>query len=207
MNLKLTFPDGWQKVTLSQFQEIAAIENDKAVNLISILSDEDPELIRKIDNDSYNRILEVIDWAFMLPSENYKTQLEIDGVKYGLVKFHSLSLGEWVDIENHIGKNENLHKLFAILYRPFVNEFDIEEYDADKSARRAELFKEKLIIADVYGALVFFSLIEMNFMRIIKYSLEKELKMLTYYRKKKERKFWRILKNKISGVGTATPTA
>lgn len=179
---KITLPDGWHEVNLLTFKELCAIQDNKdvgglseVVELISCLSNKDPEEIRSWPSESLHNILPVISWIDKKPSDEYKTNVCINGVNYCLVKFKSLTLGEWIDLDNYIQDSiGNIHKIFAILYRP-KNEI----YDYSKVEERENLFLEKMSISDVYGTLIFFLTIGNQYLKFIQdYMIEKtQMKM------------------------------
>lgn len=175
----ILIPSGWNEVTVGMFQEMANLDKTeegltKIVDLISILSDKDPEDIKKINSTDLDPILEAIKWSGEMPSDEYKTEIEINGVTYYLIKLSSASIAENVDLESYQGDITQLHKFFAVLYRP-AN----EEYEVDKMNERAELFKEKLMISDVFGTLVFFLSIPQRYDEIIKVYSKKQTQTMT----------------------------
>lgn len=183
---QLSVPDGWHEVTIEQFQEVASLTSEdveKTIDTISIFLNEDPELIKKIDLDTLNKLISLLEWSNKLPDDAiYKPILDIDGEQYGLIsKLEKLTIGEWFDLEHYVKDNaiQNIHFIMAILYRPLITAFNdrdriIDDYDADLMPMRAELFKSKLKITDVYGTLVFFSLIEQEYMKIMLHYLKEE---------------------------------
>ena len=160
-------PDGWHEVNIKMFQELSLLEGDgeqKAIELISILADKDPDEIKTISPEDFKLIIPAILWTNIVPTDEYKTDIEIDGITYYLQKLKSLSLGEWIDLDKWCENSTvNLHKIFALLYRPVD-----EEYDVAKMNARAELFLEKLMISDVYGTLLFFLIIGNQYLNLIK---------------------------------------
>lgn len=163
----ITLPSGWHEVPIGMFQELSGLDNakglTKVIDLISILSDNDPEEVKKINSTDLDPIIDAIQWTKEPPSDKHKNEIEIDGVAYYLIKLSGASIAENVDLEAYQADINNLHKFFAVLYRP-AN----EEYDADKMNIRAGLFKDKLMIDDVFGTLVFFLSIAKKYDEIIK---------------------------------------
>ena len=174
-NIKLTIPDSWSEISIGTYQEIINITTKSDIvrlkEVIYILTDMD---IDKIPVSEVSVITSHLNWMQTLPDEKQlKKVISIDGVEYGLIeKFESITLGEWIDLEEY-GKDRsnNLHKIFAILYRPIVNG-TIEPYNADTLNDRAAIFEDKLMLGDAYAAMVFFSLIGINFTKIFQTSLE-----------------------------------
>lgn len=153
---KITLPDGWHEVSISKYKELANLDTfegqHKIVELISILSDKDVDDIRVMTPEDFEKILKQIEWSHTLPTTEYKTTITIDEIDYNLVKLKSLTVGEWIDLdtwcENAI---DNMNKILALLYRP-----SNEGYNTNDMNVRAELFNDKLMINDVYGAILFF---------------------------------------------------
>lgn len=162
----ITVPSGWNEVSVGLYQEIAGLDHAEGttseVELISILANKDPEDIKKIQASNLDSILEAIKWVANPPSNEFKTEIEISGVKYYLAKLSGLSTGEQIDLETYSEDINSIHKFFALLYR----EAD-EEYSVDIMLKRSEMFKEKLMIEDVFGTIVFFLSIAQSYEKII----------------------------------------
>ena len=124
-------------------------------------------------------------WVEHLPNENkQKDVINIDGIEYGLIKFSDMTGGEWVDMEGYLEDSiVNLHKIVALFYRPILTTLNdgsliLEDYDTKTANARAELFKEKLNVEDVYGVVVFFCNIANRSIATIQvYFLEETIKM------------------------------
>jgi hypothetical protein len=157
------------------YQELAGLDKSeqgltKVIDLISILSDKDPEEIKQIDASDLDVILEAIKWTSDSPSSEHKTEIVINETTYYLQRLSSMTLGQQVDLETNATNIEALHKFFAILYQP-----SDELYTIDAMLKRAELFAEKVMINDVYGAMVFFLNIAKKYESIIQAcSMEEE---------------------------------
>lgn len=180
---KIQVPDSWDDVTIDQFQEISGLtteDTDRTIDVISILIDEDPEIVRMFDLNTFSQLIGLLGWTNSMPNDAvYKTILSVEGEEYGMIsKLTSLSIGEWIDLEHYVKSPiENIHFIMSILYRPLITAFNdrdrlIEEYDTDKMMRQASIFKSHVKITDVYGALVFFSIIEKEYIKIMQRSLE-----------------------------------
>jgi hypothetical protein len=183
--LKINLPDSWREVSIGSYQEIVALEGATVIDIISILSDNDPEVIRMMDITSLNKIIDHLAWSNTIPDGVYRPIIQIDGQEYGAIpRLSDLTVGEWLDLEGYLtDTNVNMHKIFAILYRPLIvayNDKDrlIEEYNTESLNRRAELFKEKALIGDVYGYLLFFSLIVKNSTKTIQDFFQEEIKKM-----------------------------
>jgi hypothetical protein len=168
--ISLILPLSWEEVTISQLQEINNIDRENDfydAELIAILSDQDPELIKRLDVPTYAKAVGAVVWTTKLPGEaNYKPIIHIDGKEFGLVKLSTLSVGEWYSLENWLENfSDNMHKILALLYRPLVTALNddtriLEPYDANTAEARSELFRAKGKVGEMYGALAFFLLTE-----------------------------------------------
>ena len=176
--LKLNIPDGWQQVTVKMFQELAKLDNAndgiaKVVDLISVLADADPEDIRKVDSSELGRLMDLIKWTSQFPNNPHLNTITVKGIEYEMIKLSELSLGEWIDLDTYVEDSViNMHKIFATLYRTKE-----EKYDANKIEEKANMFADNLPIGEVYGALLFFSLIVNEYTKTLVDSLTEETTM------------------------------
>lgn len=196
----ITVPDSWGEVSIRTYQELLQAEKD--FERVSILIDEDPEEVKRYDPGSMGKLLTALSWTKQLPDRNrYKEFIEIDGVEYRLVSnLNGFSLGEWIDMDEYVRDFEtNLHLVAAMLYRP------VGEYRAEDVAARAELFRDRVNIGDIYGAFVFFSLVATkSTIAIQRYLTAKNLTQMKHL--KKSGRDLRRRKRLKSGAGTGTPT-
>ena len=177
----------WQEVTIGDYQEIVNIvaetEVDKAVQLVSILSDRDSDEIRKAPLNDFYKWMEDIKFASTTPDADVNKTFEIDGVRYGLIPdLNFISTGEWLDAENWKEKSiDNLHNYAALLFRPVTRyvddtDYEIEEHKTIGFVRRSELFRDRVSINKVYGAQIFFSLFGLEFFGTLAGSLMNQLR-------------------------------
>lgn len=165
--IKINIPDSWNQVTVNQYQLITNLKKSTSINIISILTNQDEEIIKSLDINTITTIINHLGWTNTIDiKEVYKPIIKIDNKEYGFIsKLTSLTAGEWIDLEYYIGDlNNNIHNIFSILYKPLITAYSdsdrlLENTDSEETQRRAELFKEKAMIGDLYGALVFFYLI------------------------------------------------
>lgn len=147
--MKITLPDNWNEVNIEQYMEIANLEENehKTNSVIAILSNQDEDVISKMTVESRANILTHLSWIFNPPSESeYKRQVIIDGINFFLQDYNEFTIGERIDLREYGKKtNENLHNIFSILYKPEKEVKDLTDF-----------VKEKMMIGDVYGSLVFF---------------------------------------------------
>jgi hypothetical protein len=115
-------------------------------------------------------ITEELKWSALQPPAEFKHTINIDGVDYSLVpEFNKLTVGEWIDIDSNLENLiPNMHQIMAILYRPLISAINdrtriVKDYDANECLENSKIFKEKMMIGDVYGAALFFFCIGTEF--------------------------------------------
>lgn len=186
--IRITIPDSWQDITISQFQEyIDYVKNSdeskplkKLIQILSILTDTDEAVLYKLDYDSIYQIKDSMSFIEEEPTVQFKNIVDVNGVKYGFQKdMHKLSLGEWIDIEHYVTQRdiiENLHYIAAIFYRKITKEgdeyfdYEIEDYGNVRLEGQAKFFKHNMKLVDMYGTVVFFYHIVNEFLNSMTYS-------------------------------------
>tara|TARA_R110000787_G_scaffold38050_4_gene96157 strand:- start:7133 stop:7726 length:594 start_codon:yes stop_codon:yes gene_type:complete len=170
MKFKLTFPTSYDEITLQQYQEITALEDQydsdihRVMAAIRILTKADEKQLMQISSKDIPRIEKVLAWLKTPPEKTeVRDRFTMDGVEYGLVPdMDNLTVGEFADLENQCEEaDKNMHEILAILYRPVVrtvsNWYEIEPY-------RPSVEKGKAMLNAPFGVavslMVFFSVIE-----------------------------------------------
>ena len=161
--MKITIPESFDEVTISQLREICLLDDSNktkyAIDVAAILSDTDPEVIRKLDTTYLAQITASLQFVAELPKVNYKQTITVEGQMYAVQDFKRMTLGQWIDIEE-LGKDwkNNLHKILAVIYLPATEvkgKLIIEPYDGNFEAR--EQIMDLRPVSEVYAASVFFS--------------------------------------------------
>jgi hypothetical protein len=162
----------WADVTIGQYQEIMSIQTtnkiSKFIESLSILLDCDPQVIRDMNMSQYNKLVAESQFLSKQPESIIEQIIEVDGKRYGLIPDMTLmEAGVFIDAEQFKEDSiENLHLLTALVYRPIVKEegedYEIEKHKAEGFEKRANLFKKKISVEAVMGAVLFFSLVEMR---------------------------------------------
>lgn len=145
--MTIKVPDGWNEVSIGTFQELA--ESKDLIERVSILIDEDPDIVKCFDIHSLNKVAELIKWIDELPKQDeWKRNIEVNGKTYSFNdKLSSLSAGQWLDLEHYLlNPTQNLHKIIALFYKGDAEDF------------------KSVSMADAYGCMLFFSSIESRFM-------------------------------------------
>jgi hypothetical protein len=186
METKIKLPQSWNDVKIEQWQEIDGIQSDnevsKFIETLSILADTDPEEFRQLPIQDYRKVKETVQFLSEPVKPEVKLKIEIDGKKYGMIPdLNFITAGEWMDAETWKDKSaENIHLYCAMLYRPITKEdgdtYEIEPHKPAGFMQRAELFRRRLPITTVYGAVLFFSSLGVTLMNSIVDYLEATMK-------------------------------
>jgi len=174
-------PESYDDLKLGKFMEIMKIQQKEktydnqlsfAVDILSTLIGCDSKYLLQLTLDDINEISNEFEWVKEPPEKKSLKFLEIDGRIYSPRKNAQLTAGEQISIEMFLDKDlnnsDNFHLVLSILLRPSVkkiNEFTGEEFydiqplesDVDLIMERANLFKGKINIGDVFGLISFFS--------------------------------------------------
>lgn len=168
--MKIQVPTHINDITLEQYQRFALInteEQDKEFFMfktIEIFCGVDIALVSKMrlsDAESVsNEVLEVLQ-----QNVPFTNKFELEGVKYGFIPdLQSISLGEFIDLEEGLSKDKDFHKAASVMFRPIVKEFG-ELYTIDGYEANTEMhhIMKQAPVGIISAAIVFF------------YSIAKEL--------------------------------
>lgn len=153
-------PVGWNDVTVEIFQEMVSREEfenwlDSFQHYASILCNIDPDDLMEWSIDDARELYAKISWCINMPNMMPEPIVIIDDVIFNNIKDYGreIKLGQWADLETYCKDGEavkNMHKMLAVLYKSEDGKLNVPQ--------KAEIFK-KARITDVYGTLVFFSII------------------------------------------------
>jgi hypothetical protein len=163
----LQVPDSLGDITLGQYQKylkvIEANEGDdnaaEFINLktIEIFCDIEFKEVLSIPLGEAEKVLSIISKAFEEKPELIR-HFKLLGVDMGFIpSLESISLGEYIDVENSISDWQTMHKAMAVLFRP-VNFRSKERYTIapyEPSDEVSELMKE-MPLSVAMGSMVFF---------------------------------------------------
>ena len=189
---KFKMPTCWDEVSIGQYSDLMKAIDKEGSSEIELMI-KSLEALVGIDGGVLSKAplkqikaaySELSDLTKVMPTNELSRVVEIDGVEYGIIPdFDDLSLGEFVDLDNYLQDSwNNLDKIFAVLYRKVTNRKDvsytIEDYSMDNIKDRRKLFKDRLSIDTVYGALVFFYTIGSEYIENTLSYLEEENRSL-----------------------------
>jgi hypothetical protein len=173
----MNIPKSWDEITIGKWRELNSIQSEtelgRLIQQVSILADVDSETIRNLPVDEFRELTKQLDFVSNDIPKEVKTTFKLRGVEYGIIPdLNFISLGEFMDAETWKNNTtENIHLLCAMLYRPIISwdddEWEIEQYKQKGFMKRANLFLNELPITVPYGAVLFFSLLGMEFIEIM----------------------------------------
>ena len=161
--MKIQVPTHINDITLEQYQRFALInteEQDKdffMFKTIEIFCGVDIALVSKMrlsDAESVsNEVLEVLQ-----QNVPFTNKFELDGVKYGFIPdLQSISLGEFIDLEEGLSKDKDFHKAASVMFRPIVKEFgELYTIDGYEASTEMHHIMKQAPVGIISAAIVFF---------------------------------------------------
>jgi len=121
--ITLSVPTSLDDIQLWQYQEyLEVVDNDDVqyVNkkLIELFCGVSMDEVDSIPVLEVEKVLKVLEKAFSEDRDLVK-HFKLQDVQFGFIpKLDSISLGEYIDLENTISDWKSMHKAMAVLYRP-----------------------------------------------------------------------------------------
>lgn len=172
------------KVTIRQYYDIYTNLAKQGplvqLEIVSVLSGCPMNLLKKLDSYQFTALWnELVNGPLNLHADlPFHKHIALNGKLYGFTDVKNLSIGELADMDvlrQDPRKEQLLHKMMAVIYRPAIDITDdwvvTKEYDASTVEERAEEFLD-MPIEYVFGAMNFFLLIK-------RFSIEDILDSLT----------------------------
>ena len=151
---RLEIPDKWEENKLAKYDQFHGKRPESFRERVALLLDIcgiDPESLMSAPTEIFNRIVQIT--AFIFAESNVKGVpfIVVEDIKYIVSTEESLTLGEWIDIEEVQKAGDNvLSNVLAIVCRPAG-----EEYDYRNNDKRQKMFAN-LPVSSVLGVLGFF---------------------------------------------------
>jgi len=175
----------WSDVTLETWLKLVDFETgtktEEATETIAALSDIPRRLVKELALSDVANIMSKVAELQQKQDTKLKRIIEINDIEYGFhPDLHSISLGEYADIEQFIknGIESNLPELMAVLYRPVKEKkndiYIIDAYDGDIRLRTEEM--KQMSAEQVQSALVFFYTLGKALSEILPLYLMEQLK-------------------------------
>lgn len=150
-------PSDWNEVSLNGLMKLNQLQKQKlksgieeTTGLLVALTDIPEDLILSLPIQDFKQLSVLLEWASKMPSEdNLQSIISIDEVEYSPIDIQTMSAGEFISLEvfqNGIDPEENFHYVASILIRPVVDGKIEKLKDMADIQKRADLFKEKLMV-------------------------------------------------------------
>lgn len=151
-------PENWDEISLEKLMKLNLAQKtqwsndiEMSANIINILSDIPTDMVLDIPLEEFTQLAVLISWINAIPTKTVN-HIMIDDIKYIPVDLTKLTAGEFISLEvfNKESADDNLHFIAAILIRPEVNGRIEKLKDMIDIQQRAVLFKEKLMVGDLW---------------------------------------------------------
>ena len=161
MKIEINVPTTLNDITLGQYQKFLKIaENNEDssfldAKMIEIFCGIPLSDSYKLKMSSVNTILGILD-ELLNTQPKHQAKFKMDGVNYGFIPdLNEMSLGEYIDLDNHIGDWEKMHYAMNVLYRPIdtdkAGRYNIVEYEVGNEEKMKDM-----PLGVVLGSIVFF---------------------------------------------------
>ena len=144
MKKQITIKTGWENITLKEFEQLDQImQSDipadyKAVNILSVISGEDPSLFENLPLNTFTNLVSHINFVTdEIPTVKVKDSYEINGRKY-VVKadIPSITTAQYIDYQSYMKEEPiDLQKVISVFLIPeghtYNDGYKIEEVLAD----------------------------------------------------------------------------
>lgn len=176
MKIEINLPSDLSEISLAQYQEfLKATENNtdeeflsqKIVSLFCNIPMQNVQFMKFTDvADIVSHMVNL----FNTYKHKFVDRFTLGKTEFGFIpNLETISTGEYIDLENNLKENKDLHKAMAVMFRPIVKTkkdfYDIEHYQG--SNNYAEVMKSAPLNV-VLGAKVFFWNLEVE---LLKHSL------------------------------------
>ena len=143
MKVNIKIPTSLKDITLRQYKKYLSIQDKTTENrflnakMIEIFCNVKLEQVMLLKVSDTNEIIETLSNIFEQKPELVK-KFKINKIEYGFhTNLDDLSLGEYIDLDMHIGDWSNMEKAMNVLYRPILvslkDKYSIEDYRVQES--------------------------------------------------------------------------
>ena len=145
-------PDGWDKLTLKQYQEIERLYSDKDKEIdirdvLSLLTAHSKDDIDQLPIEFLEMLLQHLNWLYETPVwPEASNKITIDGEEYIINIMEKLKTGEYVAFDTVLKNDQhNYAAMLAILCRKDGEIYD-SKFEAEKLNDRIKLFEEQPVM-------------------------------------------------------------
>lgn len=162
MKLEINVPSDLSDITLGQYQRFLKVSQENPegnfldAKMIEIFCGIPLSDSYKLKMSSVNDIMVILN-TVLETIPNHREKFTMNGVNYGFIPdLNEMSLGEYIDLDNHASNWENMHVAMNVLYRPIKTDKLGGRYNiVDYNTNYPEKMKEMPLDA-VLGSLFFF---------------------------------------------------
>jgi hypothetical protein len=170
MKIEINLPSDLSEISLAQYQEfLKATENNtdeeflsqKIVSLFCNIPMQNVQFMKFTDvADIVTHMVNL----FNTDKHKFINRFTLGKTEFGFIpNLETISTGEYIDLENNLKENKDLHKAMAVMFRPIVKTkkdyYEIEPYQGSNTY--AEVMKSAPLNV-VLGAKVFFWSLEVE---------------------------------------------
>lgn len=185
MKVDLLLPTSLSEIPLSRYQDFIAMKeksNDEefiAQKMIQIFCNIKLGEVAQIRLKDLNELIDHFSKIFS-EKPKLKTKFKIKNIEFGFIpKLDDITLGEYVDLENHLKSWETYHKAMAVMYRPITNaigqKYLIEDYEPNEEMQN--LMRNAPLDVAISASVFFWSLAKELYNSLVNY-LERETKKM-----------------------------
>jgi hypothetical protein len=185
MKVDLLLPTSLSEIPLSRYQDFIAMKeksNDEefiAQKMIQIFCNIKLGEVAQIRLKDLNELIDHFSKIFS-EKPKLKTKFKIKNIEFGFIpKLDDITLGEYVDLENHLKSWETYHKAMAVMYRPITNaigqKYLIEDYEPNEEMQN--LMRNAPLDVAISASVFFWSLAKELYSSLVNY-LERETKKM-----------------------------
>lgn len=176
--IDLTIPFSLGQITLGQYQDYLKIlekwdkedETYLKLKILQIFCKMSASDVQKIKLSDFDDTIQHINDLFDTTTDKLINRFKMVGsdgeggertVEFGFIpKLDDISFGEYIDLENYIGKWESMHKAMAVLFRPVAKEsrgfYLIEDYGG--SSKYSEAMRDMPVDVALSATVFFYRL-------------------------------------------------
>ena len=209
MSNKLTIPT-LDKITLEQYQKFLKLDLDKnndifiMQKMIEIFCNKDLSFVMDI---KYNSLVEVTGHlnSLFVEKPKHKQTFTMGGIEYGFLHLEDITMGEYVDLDSCISEPSDMHKAFAVLYRPIKGKYK-DNYSLKKYNPARGFIMKKMPLSVVLGSIGFFLTLNQELLNNLQLYLIKQTAQLTPQQKQDFLKNGDITHQSITALAKACST-
>ena len=186
MKVDLLLPTSLSEIPLSRYQDFIAMKeksNDEefiAQKMIQIFCGIKLNEVAKIQMKDLNELIAHFTKVFNERPQLIR-QFKIKDIEFGFIpKLDDITLGEYVDLENHLQNWKTYHKAMAVMFRPIKNtnkdKYEIVDYEPNEDMQ--ELMRFAPLDVAISASVFFWTLGSELLSSTISY-LQKETKKMT----------------------------